>query len=78
MTSTRSKIVSVAPKVAASVHAQTWTSNVSAKIVIAPWPIKAQSNGKIAILIVSQRWLTSRIVHCTEIFEQRRAHERLE
>ena len=33
MAAIRSKIVSVAPKVAASVHAQTRISNVSAKIV---------------------------------------------
>jgi hypothetical protein len=93
MTSTRSKIVSVAPKVTASVNAQTWTSNVSAKIVdrtlADQGPVERQDRDSYSVTALAD--ITDRPLHATstmtfrythpgsaEIFEQRRAHERLE
>ncbi|HVI11972.1 MAG TPA: poly-beta-hydroxybutyrate polymerase N-terminal domain-containing protein, partial [Pseudolabrys sp.] len=67
MAAIRSKIVSVAPKVAAPVQAQTWTSNVSAKIVDRTLgdqvPVERQDRDSYSVTALAD--ITDRSLHAT-------------
>src|SRR6516165_1097283 len=67
MTAKRSKIVSVAPKVAAPVQSQTWTSKVSAKVVDRTFddhgPIERQDRDSYSVTALAD--ITDRSLHAT-------------